>query len=463
MKGKKHFCVQSGTSPKLTLDSEADYTLRVGDYRSPTGKSHRERDVKYDHSALEGAFDKDVPRKVRELVELGVATFAIDKMVKRGPIPDDKESLSSRRVRIIFPVTSPEWLEIEDELSHTVSFLTRDSFEFDLRLREADKQTLVEPIGTSETDCISMFSGGLDSLGGAFKLQQEARNPQFVTVNHGHGISPLVENFIPEVFDDESHSLYSVYYSGSTNESTQFSRSFMYLGFGIATAIAEGASEIITAENGIQARFLALTQGWQTTRTVNPTFIDSYKRILDGLFPELDLEIQNPFDNETKVTVVDCVPQKELILRSRSCPYYHHIPKKDKRDRPLHCGRCIPCLVRIVSLCQSKFDFSEGDYRMDKNALTEIDYTNPTEYTHPDSDDKADYSNFLVGFVDLLRFAGRIRTESQEQIASQYPTLLDDEVYEMHLRFANELVATIQEFVEENRSLKEFSERFISY
>lgn len=144
MKGKKHFSIQSGTSPKLVLDSETDYTLRVGDYRSPTGKSHRERDVKYDHSALEGIFDGDVPHKVKELIELGVATFAIDKLVKRGPRPDDEDSLSSRRIKITFPVASSEWLDVEDELSHAVSFLTRDSFEYDLRLRESVSKAPVD-------------------------------------------------------------------------------------------------------------------------------------------------------------------------------------------------------------------------------------------------------------------------------------------------------------------------------
>lgn len=308
-----------------------------------------------------------------------------------------------------------------------------------------------------------MFSGGLDSLGGAFELQKRGRSPQFVTVNHGHGIGPLVGNFIPEVFDEESHTLFPTYFSGSTNESTQFSRSFMYLGFGVASAIAKGAPEVITAENGIQARFLALTQGWQTTRTVHPTFLDAYNRVIDGLFPELDLEIGNPFDNETKVEVVNRVPRKELALRSRSCPYYHHIPKKDKRDRPLHCGHCIPCLVRLVSLCQSDLDFSIREYRMDQNALIKIDYNQPTRFTHPDTGDDPGFSNFLIGLVDLLRFASRIRKDTQEQIAGQYPTLSDDDVYEMHLQFANDLVATIQEFEERNPSLREFSTRFISY
>ena len=159
----------------------------------------------------------------------------------------------------------------------------------------------------------------MDSLGGRFHLADEGYNPHFVSVDHGRNVGHLVRNF-DHLFGDNFTSV-GVDKGFSTYEDTQFTRSFMYLAFAAAVAVALDVDDIYIPENGILSRFPSLESGWTTTRTVHPLFIESLNRIFKELFPNQKVEITNPFLGYTKKEVVDCIPDKEDIFFTRTCPH----------------------------------------------------------------------------------------------------------------------------------------------
>ena len=460
MKGKKHFLVQSGVEPRLSETSDFDYRLVVGDYGTQWGRSHFERDVKYDRRQFEELFGGDIPTPVQELIEIAVATYSIDRLVIRGPTSDSDdgtEMLRSRRIKITVPVSDPRWKEIEDELSHAVSFVTRDAIEYNFRV-SGESEAL--PDRDSDFDSISLFSGGLDSLGGSFYLRDHGYSPQFLAINHGKGIGSLIEKF-EETISQDSLTVARVEQRSTTNQYTQFSRSFMYFGFAVASAIAYGVDDIFMPENGLLSRFLMLNSGWMTTRTVHPSFLRSLNIVLDSLFPHQDLSVRNPFSEMTKTDVVDLIPDRASVRNARSCPHTRDLnSEEDDEGHPMNCGKCIPCLIRIVGLMTSKHEVGIDELCIEENPLADVEFSNPQPYL--DSKMKGSLSqgrhakDFLIGTVDIMRFAHRVRNEPQEEVAEDYPELLEDSVYQLHRQFADELFATLDTFAERNPSLREY-------
>lgn len=479
MKSPKEFLVRSGIHPSLG-ERESDYTIVVDGYRRKVGDSSRQRLIKYRKETIERLYGGSPPERIRDLLEVALATHAADRLVTRGPTEnttDDERMLSSRQIRIVCPVSDIDlWRGLESELSHAMSFISRDNFQY----RFVEPHNPISPEvqqreveSDKEVDCIALFSGGLDSLGGAHYLSKNGYSPKFVSVNHGRNVGHLVDYF-SDAFEENLVCI-DVDPDFRGYESTQFTRSFLYLAFATAVSVALDVSDIFLPENGILARFPMLQHGWTTTRTVHPTFVRSYNQILDSLYPERGLSVKNPFLNWTKTEVVNQIPDTDQVLYTRTCPHPRGLSmERDDEGHPMNCGLCIPCLVRVIALTTSDHQIPISEMLLDSNPFLELDFGLVEEEGLQNL--SSDYGQsglagsykqtsipaFLLGLNQMLSFASQVHRESQQQLASDYIEVLDDEVYTLYSQFSHEVFEFVDRVSEANPSLKRYVEEYLS-
>ena len=156
------------------------------------------------------------------------------------------------------------------------------------------------------------------------------------------------------------------YRNGMNTESTFRSRSLLFFAMGIYVAhhIREDMP-VIVPENGTISINIPLNKSRRSscsTRTTHPVFI---KRLQEAL-KEIGIqnEFCNPYKLKTKADMMeDCIanPEKQRILTalfklSCSCAKRSHNRWWDKSGREIsskhinHCGMCLPCIYRRVSL-----------------------------------------------------------------------------------------------------------------
>ncbi|MUV88471.1 hypothetical protein GJ629_00055 [Halapricum sp. CBA1109] len=251
----------------------------------------------------------------------------------------------------------------------------------------------------------------------------------------------------------------------SAYENTQFTRSFMYFAFAAAVAVALDVDDIYVPENGILSRFSSLESGWTTTRTVHPLFVKSLNRVFEELFPDRNIEITNPFLGYTKKDVVNSISNKENILFTRTCPHPRELSqKKDDVGHPYNCGECIPCLIRIIGLVNSKHQIQPDELLLDNNHFLKFNFSTVSAETvaHSEQGRQSSLSVFLLGLNTHLSFAYRIQTSTQKELVSSNPELLDPDIFELYERFSKEVFRTVEFFAAENQTLKDYVIEFLS-
>lgn len=203
-----------------------------------------------------------------------------------------------------------------------------------------------------DADCVSLLSGGVDSLVGAIDLSTSGRKPLYVS-QMAKGDSDTQISYARRLNGGERHFQWNhnIRVAHVTERSTR-ARSIVFFAFG-ALAANELANqlfrtiELFVPENGFISLNVPLNAGRAgslSTKTTHPVFLAQLQEVLDGL--GIPARLERPYAFKTKGELVkECLDQRlltELISKSTSCGrfgYYNYT----------HCGRCVPCLVRRAS------------------------------------------------------------------------------------------------------------------
>lgn len=232
-----------------------------------------------------------------------------------------------------------------------------------LRMLTGDFWTLTfvsggEPVPRStapkrfDADCVSLLSGGVDSLVGAIDLWKRGRKPLYVS-QIAKGDSDTQVSYARRLGGGERHFQWNhnIRVAHTTERSTR-ARSIVFFAFA-ALASSELANqlertiELFVPENGFISLNVPLNAGRAgslSTKTTHPVFLSQLQKVFDDL--GIPAKLVRPYAFMTKGELVeDCADRdllKELIGKSTSCGrfgYYNYT----------HCGRCVPCLVRRAS------------------------------------------------------------------------------------------------------------------
>ncbi len=303
------------------------------------------------------AMTANVPDVLADLLELAAYVFAADQAVGRGGAHDTGERWR-RHLTFRVPVRLPEvWsrVDVKEALTEVLSFLSDDDYDlsFTRLQQEQPVQRYFETVAPDfDADEVALFSGGLDSLGGAAQAAiEEERRVVLVTHRAATKRVPAVERLVRDLGAKCGQRVRCIQVRATKTEEvgreyTQRTRSFLYASLAAATAHLLRLDRIRFYENGVTSLNLPIAPqvlGGRATRTTHPQTLAGFARLF-SLILDRPFGVENPFLWLTKTDVVRRVKDvgcAELVRASVSCS---HVVESTRLYT--HCGRCSQCLDR---------------------------------------------------------------------------------------------------------------------
>lgn len=303
--------------------------------------------------------------------------YVVDKTIPRS----SSDNAWTRNLRVTLPVSEPKiWSKVASELAEALGFLTGD--EWSLSFKKAQGALFEPPNGETRlplalgVKSVCLFSGGLDSLGGAIDLLSEAQNRKVLLIGHYDGAGPRkvqaslaseLQKVYPEGFFIEH--IRVAHRPIEAAEDTLRSRSLVFIALGLYGARAAGPHvPLYTFENGFIALNVPLTpsrRGSCSTRTMHPYFLHRLRGVLAAL--GITNAVVNPYALKTKGECVAECKNRNLLsqLAKVSVSCSHSSRRQDWiRKSAKNCGYCVPCICRRAALFQAGLDSGE-DYGRD--------------------------------------------------------------------------------------------------
>lgn len=315
---------------------------------------------------------------VRDLIEFAAMIYVGDELQKRVEAADHW----SRRLSFVVPVRSPKtWSDSEEALKACLGFVSGDSYGFSwCRCSSVTRWATPRKKLRGAFDAVCLFSGGMDSLLGAWTLLSEGK--RLLLLGHqADGTTASAQNDLVRALLEQFPAALTfvqirVSRAGGANpryalpvavEQTHRPRSFLFLSLAVALARAVNAETVVIPENGLIALNPPLQtsrSGSLSTRTAHPIFLKRFRDWVRaaGLFTG---EILNPFLYQSKTDLLrgDALGHevlRELLVRSVSCSRSFRYKQMGVR----HCGYCVPCLFRRASMVEADLD-DPADYAFD--------------------------------------------------------------------------------------------------
>ena len=456
-----------GLKPKTDLDSQyelaADYIRIILD-----GKY---RNVTLDLGDIEYFLGHSIHSLTKDLLEIAFVVYISDLYTERN-------SDLSRRLGILMPVRHPDiWNLFSSQLGRTVSFLARD----DVKMHFTKKKEAcddVKDFGSFEDKkkCCCLLSGGLDSAAGVVWALSKNLSPLLISYSSGN-LSGIQKNVVNEIEQKTGQTLRHLtiswqagrrkkgsYRLGVKSYSilTQHLRSFFYLSLATAAAIESNCKNVYAFENGPIAINPLTSESHVNTRTVHPIFLNYFQSLINSIF-RTRVAITNPFIYKTKGELarylVNKGTVKDLIPSTSSCFRYARVKSFAQRWYNIvdydgrHCGECLPCIARRVSLHHSKAPNKYDDYLINVFDIFNI----PIFLTQPEHSLET-----IVRIADLLRFCQYISTMHMNELIIAFPDLYicskgldNNKLTDMYKRYAEQTIRTFRD-----KSSKEFKDIF---
>ena len=298
-----------------------------------------------------------------DLLEIATYVYCADQATTRGG--DSSRNYGSkwrRQFQFHVPVREPDlWSSkpVRTALCDTLGFLSDDEYEF--KFRKVTKPPPVDQyldFGAGDAtgfqpEEVILFSGGLDSLGGAI---QEAIVDKRSIALVSHRSSPKIDNRQRALLEDfkkhsSSKQLFHVPVwinkeKALGKEYTQRTRSFLYASLGAVIARIFDLWRIRFYENGIVSINLPISPqvvGGRATRTTHPQVLNGFSEIFSAIFQK-PFAVENPFRWMTKAQVVKSIRDggcSDLIKHTVSCTHVWEMT-----TLKTHCGTCSQCIDR---------------------------------------------------------------------------------------------------------------------
>ncbi len=298
-----------------------------------------------------------IPSEVMDFMTISLAVAAADTFVRRSDADDGWARQFSLQLPLIEPT---RWQKLKDDLQRALHFLSGDIWEFSFTEGGCDspepysKRDRYRLVRLNGLDCVSLFSGGLDSAIGAIDLLADDRRP--LLVSHAYKGDKKHQDQIADRLKGE-YSRFEVnadpHLAVGESDISMRTRSLTFLAFAAVGAIAvrDGSQldsvDLFVPENGFISLNAPLTSrrlGTLSTRTTHPFFIESIQRIFDTL--RIPVTIRNPYQFKTKGQMaLGCVDRPMLLNVVDSTVSCSHWKRSNQQ-----CGVCVPCIIRRAAL-----------------------------------------------------------------------------------------------------------------
>jgi len=300
-----------------------------------------------------------------DFLTLALAVNAADHAVERSPSADGWTRVIELEVVLYEPAP---FAELTDDIEQTLRFLTGDFWHISF-LEGGYPPPIPKHRVVHDADCVSLLSGGLDSLVGALDLTAGGRSPIFVS-HIAKGDSETQVLYARTLGGGDRHLQWNqnIWLKPQRDgEGSTRGRSIVFFAFAAlaadshADATGSNAVDVVVPENGLISLNVPLNAGRVgslSTKTTHPVFM----RRLQAIWSRLGIpaSLQLPYAAVTKAEMMErCLDRprlSELAGQSTSCGRYAVYGLQ-------HCGRCVPCLVRRSAfLCSGIADTTPKAY-----------------------------------------------------------------------------------------------------
>lgn len=305
-----------------------------------------------------------------DLLYVSFSVFAADRLCKRS----DAFDAWSRDIKLLIPVLENDlWIKSKNLLEETLSFLSGDRWSVEFRPRTESgtekyykNKWIKKKTSPQSYDKVCMFSGGLDSFIGAIDLLEDIdKNNKILFVSHyggGKGTKEyqdfLIEKFCAHYgLEDNNFQQFHTAVINGIEETTR-TRSFMFFAHAIVLASTFKKTISLTIpENGLISLNIPSTFsriGTSSTRTTHPFYMSKLQELITEL--GLNVIINNPYQFKTKgEMILECKEQnfmKENVSNTMSCSH-PDVGRNRGETHAIHCGYCLPCVIRRAALKRS--------------------------------------------------------------------------------------------------------------
>ncbi|MBE9044311.1 hypothetical protein IQ255_07830 [Pleurocapsales cyanobacterium LEGE 10410] len=303
--------------------------------------------------------------RVLDLLNLAISVYTADLKIPRR----FSEDRWTRTIVLHVPVINlTTWQKTTSSIIEMLGFLTGDRWEISFR-KNNFKPKLTINNKVEKVSKVSLFSGGLDSLVGAIDLLEEGKRIALVG-HYGAGVTNKVQETVlgelEKLYPDliESYLFYlqpPKSNSEGQGEPSMRSRSFLFFSLAVVVAsLFTGKTPISVAENGLISLNVPLTNpriGSLSTRTTHPYFVSLFSDFLSLL--KINNLIILPYRFQTKGEMIAQTKNQDALKKtvdlSMSCSHPEAGRYQGKKPN-LHCGYCVPCIIRRASLASAQLD-----------------------------------------------------------------------------------------------------------
>jgi 7-cyano-7-deazaguanine synthase in queuosine biosynthesis len=309
-----------------------------------------------------------LPDVVTDLLEIAAYVYVADQATTRGGTKEFEYGTKWRReFRFEVPVRCPDvWhsAEVHQALTHTLGFQSDDDYDFVFsRMKNPppiqrylfDEHVSAEDHQFQE---VMLFSGGLDSLGGAVQEILQGQRP-VALVSH-RPVSKvyrrqvdLVTEIVKRLPGGKPRPMHVAVEVNKGKpqgrEFTQRSRSFLFAALAAVVARMFRLDRIRFYENGVTGLNLPISPqilGARATRTTHPKVLAGFERMFRALF-ETNFKVESPFQWKTRADVLRAIKAAghgKLCALTSSCTHTYSMTTTHT-----HCGKCYQCVDRRLS------------------------------------------------------------------------------------------------------------------
>lgn len=322
-----------------------------------------------------------VPDRILDLLELAAYVFSADRLASRGRVDDLEYHAWDRAFHFVIRVRDHVfWTQesVARSLSEALCFMTGDrDYTFTFQPGHSTSPTGLFDredfrLGAADT-CVTLFSGGIDSLAGAVQLL-ETTDGRVCLVSH-RTPRPHVQKAQRQLVE-ALNSLYPGridYYKFRCSltgdravEESQRTRGFLFSSIAFALCSVLVRKELFVYENGVTSINMPRRQSGRnarTSRTTHPKTLASLSAFF-SLVNESPMRIEAPFLWKTKTEVLDVLKsyhRDDLIPLSLSCTRTfptgtEHSTQEGDPSQKTHCGGCYQCIDRRFAAYASGLD-----------------------------------------------------------------------------------------------------------
>ena len=325
---------------------------------------------------ISGRMTANIDPVLVDLLEIATYVYCADQAATRGgPTSQDFGAAWRRQFEFHIPVREPDlWSskQVRSALCETLGFLSDDEYEFNFKkLRRLQPATEYLDFSHDteagfQAEEVILFSGGLDSLGGAVhEVVEGKRSVALVSHRSSAKIDAKQQQLVRDL---ASRSLRKPLHvpvwvnkeKALGREYTQRSRSFLFASLGAVVARLFDLWRLRFYENGVVSINLPISAqvvGGRATRTTHPQVLNGFAAIFSAVF-EKPFTVENPFRWKTKAEVVEVIRAGgcgDLVRHAVSCTHVW-----DMTTLHTHCGTCSQCIDRrfatLAAGCTEKED-----------------------------------------------------------------------------------------------------------